>query len=253
MREIILSISIIFFSASIVFSQGELAEKDEIFFKNEASMGFRLNTNGWSINYRRGTFVNPKNKNLWELEYNTIKHAKETKQFFYSLETSTKRYVYGKKNYCFDLRSGVGRQKTLYKKADKNSVEIRLITFTGGSLALLKPIYYVVNDNGTVRIERFEGSHQQGTIENREPFIRGITETTINPGLYFKVGISFEYSKYEKQLSALEIGINSYAYLKKMDIMAEVPNHRLFVTLFLNYRMGNVFHGGHHKSRNDDL
>ncbi len=251
MKKSILSILIIIFSISIVFSQGELADKDKIFFRNEASVGLRLNTNGWSVNYRRGKFVNPKNKNLWEIEFNTIKHIKETKQFIYS--EATKRYVYGKKNYCFDLRGGIGKQKTLYKKADKNSVEIRLITFTGASLAFLKPIYYLVDDNGVRRTEKFEASHQHGTILDRKPFTRGIAETTINPGLYFKIGISFEHSKYEKQLSALEIGINSYAYLKKLDIMAETPNHRFFVALFINYRIGNVFHGGHHKSRNEDL
>lgn len=246
MRQKILTILIIF-GSFFAFSQGELPEKEEIFYKDERSFAVKINSNGWGMNFRNGKFVNPKNKNLWEIDFNTLRHIKEVKMFTIS---SSKRYVYGKTNYCFDFRYGLGRQRRLYKKHDKGSVEIRMVYFLGGALGFMKPIYYEIDDNGTVVTEQFQPNHQHGTILDRKSFSWGLFETKINPGMYFKIGISFEHSKYETQLSAIELGINTYAYLNKMELMAEIPNNRFFATLYLNYRFGAVFHGGHHKKLN---
>ncbi len=249
MKKILITFTLLFFGITVAFSQGELPEKSEIYYKDEKSYGVRLNTNGWSFNYRQGTFVNLKQKRLREFEFNTLRHIKETKRF---PGESFRRYVYGKTNYCFDIRAGIGRQRRMYRKNDKGSVEIRLITFFGPSLGFLIPIYYEVYENNTTITEKYQPNHQPGTIFDRMPLYYGILETKLNPGLYYKLGISFEHGKYEKQLNAVEVGFTAFAYLRKMEIMAETNNNRFFVSFFINYRIGRVFHGGHHKSRNED-
>ena len=240
---------ILFFIIYPLFSQGELAEDSDIFYKDEYSYGFRLNTNGWGLDFRRGYFVSPAKKNLWEFGFNNIKHSKEYKMsnpYSYTM----KRYVYGKLNSCFDLRFGFGRQKRLFRKVDDQSVEIRLIYFIGPSLGILKPIYYEIYDTIGTYHEKYTPAHQPGLIAGRSSFFRGVSETKINPGIYFKFGISFEHGKYEEQLRAIEIGFETSAYLQKMEIMAEVPNSQFFFTLFLSYRIGKIFHGKHHSTLN---
>ena len=243
---------LILFSSLLLYSQGEIPIDDEIFYKDERSLGLKINTNGWGLNYRRGYFVNPSNKNLWEIDFNIIKHQKEYK-ISNPYSFTTKRFVYGKMNSCLDFRFGFGRQKRLYRKVDKGSVEIRLISFIGPTLGFLKPVYYEICDTFQCqkpKSEKFKPSHQPALINGRSSFFKGISETKINPGIYFKLGISFEHGKYEEQLRALEIGFTTYVYLREMEIMAEIPNSQLFFTLFFSYRIGKVFHGGHHSKRN---
>ena len=246
-KKIILLI-IFFLITYSIYSQGELTEESEIFYKDERSTGLQLNTNGWGLNFRRGYYVAPAKKNLWEVGFNKIRHPKEYKisnPYSYTM----KRYVYGKLNTCYDIKFGFGRQRNLFHKSGKESVEIRLIYFIGPTLGILKPIYYEIYDTVPYH-EKYKPAHQPGLILGRSSFVRGLSEIKINPGIYFKFGISFEHGKYEEQLRAIEIGFETSAYLQKMKIMAVVPNSQFFFTLFLTYRIGKVFHGGHHTKRN---
>ena len=77
-------------------------------------------------------------------------------------------------------------------------------------------------------------------IESKAPFYVGLDETTIVPGAYGKIGITFEFGKSDVNFNAIETGLILNAYIKKVPIMANDQNHWLFPGIFLSYRFGKV-------------
>jgi len=238
-------IIILVFSMVQLFAQEEdLSKQRNIFFQNENTLGFKINTNGWGFDYRYGLSKNEKNKNLFEIGINRINHPKEYKITSYYQQNlfSSNYFVYGRDNICYDLKVGVGRQRVLFDKKEVGTVQIRLIYFAGVDLAILKPIYYeiFINVDLDTKIERYKPSHQPALIVGQEPFSTGLFESKFNPGLYFKLGTSFEHSKRANLIQSLEFGAEAYIFLNKLNIMAEVSNPRLIVSLFLSYRLGSI-------------
>jgi len=240
-------IIIIILSSINVFSQNDsLSIQRNLLKQDEISTSFKLSTNGWGFDYRRGYIINMHQKNLYEIQFNTIKHPKEEKipSVFYTF----KSFIYGKENECFDLRFGLGKQYLLFDKKTPGTVGIRLFGFVGGDMAFLKPIYYVimVNQNNWDSVtEKYKPSHQPATIEKKASFWMGFDEIKINPGIYAKLGTSFEYSKTTTFLNSLEFGLESYLFLNRLEIMGELDNPRFIVSMYVSYRIGVLIENKH--------
>lgn len=240
-----LLIIIIFLTSIKVFSQNDsLSIQRNLLKQDEKSISFKLSTNGWGLDYRRAYIVNMHKKNLYEIQFNTIKHPKEEK--IPSNEYLFKTFVYGKLNECFDFRFGLGKQVLLYDKKTPGTVAIRLFGFVGGDLALLKPVYYEVQTaRDTVSIERYVSGRQTQYILKKASFWIGTNEIKFDPGIYMKLGTSFEYSKTTTFLNSLEFGLESYLFLNKLNIMAEINNPRFIVSMFVSYRFGVLIENKH--------
>jgi hypothetical protein len=232
------------FSLSFIIpasSQGEIDDEQKIFFRNEKSWALFINTNGYGGNYRNGTRINAAKKFIWEIDMNYIKHPKETK--ISSNSNQVNQYVYGKMNFPWEIRGGVGLQKELYRKIDKSGVSVRYFIVGGPSLILLKPIYYQVWKNDDYVDEKFnpDPSVYQPII-GRSSFFLGFDEIKPDPGIYLKGGFSFEYSKKDNKLKAIEIGGVASAFLNEVEIMAQ-HNSRYLFSLFISFRWGKVIAG----------
>ncbi len=213
--------------------------KKNILYMDYFSFGAKLNTNGWGFDFRRSYAMDYRRKRMYEVGLNFIKHPKEQR---ISTMMSMRSFVYGKLNSCMDLKAGIGIQKMFFDKKEVGTVEVRAYAFGGFDLALLKPIYYsvIVDGKGTTEYQRYNGSMQPAYIERQAPFTKGLKELTLNPGVYLKLGTSFEHSKNIKTLKSLELGIESYLFFKSLKIMAEVKNPNLIVSLFVSYRFGSI-------------
>ena len=214
--------------------------QQDIFFQDEFTVGVKVSTNGWGMDFRRGYAINPKRKKMYEFGFNTIKHPKEYK--FSSYYFISKKFVYGKLNYCMDFKIGYGQQVVLYDKREAGTVQIRMFAYGGIDLAILKPIYYkvIINNHGDTEYQKYQPAHQPALIERAAPFSKGLLETKINPGLYFKIGTSFEHSKNVKSIRSLELGIEGYVFSTPLEILAEVNNPQFVVSLFISYRLGTI-------------
>jgi hypothetical protein len=73
------------------------------------------------------------------------------------------------------------------------------------------------------------------------PFYKGLDELKINPGGYVNLGISFEHSKKENLISALEVGGTVSAYLLPMQIIFGDRGKQLFFNLYIEYYIGQYF------------
>lgn len=220
------------------YCQGISDDELGIFYRNEKSLGFQLNTNGWGLGYRYGSRINYFEKRNLEIDFSHIKHSKEIKSS--SLYYSSSSFVFGKLNYVFDLRAGFGKQNEMFSKRDPGSIAIRYFYSFGPSIAILKPIYYEIADGIDVRIEKFTNVHTPDEIRGKASFFEGFDEISVIPGAYLKSGFSFEFSQRETIMHALEVGVMLQAYLNDLEIMAVDNNQQFYFTLFVSYRFGKI-------------
>jgi hypothetical protein len=222
-------------------AQGDLDEQNKIFYRNEISGAFLLNSNGWGLNFRYAERINAANKVLYDIDFAVLKHPKE-----YKIPSQNNPYgsgyVLGKKFVPFVFRPAYGHQKEIFRKFDVGGISVRRFLSVGPSVALLKPIYYEVSYSENVtKIQRFDDAiNEGGNILGRASFFKGFGQLDVIPGAFCKFGVCFEYSKSDKVLHAIEAGAFAEAFLKKLPILATPENDQFFLTLFVSYRFGKV-------------
>lgn len=237
-----------------LFSQGEIDEQEKIFYRNERTYAFLLNSNGFGGSYRYAKRIDGFRKTLYEAEINYIKHPKEKR---INLSYSNRSIIYGKLNSVLNIKGAIGNQKEIFQKRDLGGISIRRFYNFGVSVALLKPVYFEFFDD--VKGEAFYGKFNEHNIFiGRAPYWMGIKELSVSPGAYAKFGYSFEYSRVDVVYHALEIGIALDAYVlpvKIMDTVSEkvffaLPENHFFPTLFISYRFGKVINSQFSSGRN---
>jgi hypothetical protein len=244
MKKLLIIAVLILIGKSSLYAQGELDEQQKVFFRNEKSFGFTLNSDGWGFGYRGAKRIDFRNKKLFEIEGGVLKHPKEYK--ISNPYTTGGNFVFGKLNSTFYLRGGAGRQHELYKKADLGGIAIRYFYSGGPVLAIYKPIYYRVLypisvNEFIIREEKYSSSIAvPQDIYGRASFTKGLNEIKVMPGLYAKGGFNFEYSKEDKVIHAIEVGAQINAFPKKIPIMATTTNKAVFFSLFVSYRFGMI-------------
>jgi hypothetical protein len=245
MKRLLLISIVSVICAVSVYAQGELDEQQKVFFRNERSFALLLNTDGFGASYRVGKRIDFLNKRIIDFDAGILKSIKEYRQRVAFNQGGS--YVFGKLNSTFYVRAGFGHQHELYKKADLGGIAIRYFISGGPVLAIYKPIYYRIaypkigTDIYEMRLEKFDPSAiaVPQDIYGRAPFTKGLRETKIMPGLFAKAGFNFEYSKEDKAIHAIEIGIAANAFPKEIPIMA-VGNKQLFPSMFVSYRFGLI-------------
>jgi hypothetical protein len=227
------------YGISPLLAQGEIDEQNKVFYRNELSGAFLLNSNGWGLDFRYAKRLDAANKSLLDFDFALLKHPKEyriTSQLGYG---ST--YVLGKQFIPFVFRGSIGKQKEIFRKFDVGGISVRRFMAVGPSLALLKPIYYEVQyDARLIKVERYNLDIYPEQINGRASFFKGFGELDVVPGAFLKLGLSFEYSKQDKVLHAIEVGSFIEGFIKKLPIMATEENYQFFLSLFVSYRFGKI-------------
>lgn len=242
MKKLILLFPFLILFSSTGFAQGELDDQQKIFYRNEQSVGLLFNSTGWGLSLRYGKRINYLNKRLYEVDFTHIKHPKEIKT---TNPYNNRGFVFGKLNLFMNLRAGMGHQREVFKKIDRGGIAIRYFGSAGPSLGFYKPIYYEVlyplADNiYEIKIEKFSEAILHCPIYGRASFFKGFDEIKFVPGAYVKLGLNFEYSKIDRVIHALEVGVTFDAFTKKIPIMASEDTKQFFFALFVSYRFGRI-------------
>jgi len=216
----------------------------KLLYRNEATGGLVITTNGFGLSYRRGWHVTNAKKRVFEIEAVIYRHPKETKtvnQYY----DHPKGYYYGKLNSLIIVRPGFGYQNVIYSKPEHNGVEVRWVGFIGLSLGLAKPVYLDILEDTPIMgqkavvTERYDpDKHFVDNIYGRAPFVRGLGETSIHPGGYAKFGLNFEYGALDNDVKAIEIGATLDVYPKAIPLMANEHNHIALISLYLSFNYG---------------
>jgi len=245
MKKLLIIAVVFLFGIVTLFAQGELDEQQKVFIRNERSFAILLNTDGFGVSYRAAKRIDFLNKHFLEFEFGTLRHPKEYRQS--TLYNQGGSFIFGKLNSTFYLRGGYGYQHEIYKKADLGGIAVRYFYSAGPVFAVYKPIYYKVLypvsvSEFEVKEEKFDESIAlPQDIYSRASFLKGLNETKVMPGLFAKGGFIFEYSKEDKVLHAIELGVQINLFPKKIPIMASDDNKSIFFSLFVSYRFGMIF------------
>jgi hypothetical protein len=249
-RLIVLSLLLI--SAIFAFGQdnsNRIVEGDvTILYKNEATGGALLHSNGLGINFRRGWHKTGYKKRMLDIDFVSLRDPKQKKEenpYF----ADSKPYYYGKLNFAYILRTGYGMQNVLFGKGEKSGVEVRYNYFAGISLGITKPVYLDIvvdnpNDSTTKKIDtrKYDPNDPiqqvQENIYGPGPYFSGMDELHAYPGAYGKLSISFEFSTLQQKITSLEAGVVVDGFIKEIPIMANEHNHQVFLNFYVSISWG---------------
>ncbi len=252
MKRITLVLVLFFITAIVCTVNGQysaLADTapDNVLLEKQWSIGALLHTNGWGLKFRKGRNVNYLRQFMWEIEFSTYKSSKEVRSInpYFS---DSRSYFYGKLNYAWFFRGGVGQQRILNRKPYWGGVQLSWIYYGGFSLAISKPVYlYIIHFNNgftdyEVREEKYNPEiHYVDNIYGRGSFLAGLTQVGLHPGVYVKTGLDFEFGVKSRQINALEIGgIFDFSPIP-VAIMAYNPKQSFFLTLYLSVMFGKRY------------
>jgi len=249
------------YAQSLSSGTGRPAVKRPKPITSELSVGFRLNTDGWSLVADKGFIRSEESKlrdqfynvRVVQLELSEHKHPKETRR---ALTDQTggggersRPFVYGKINNFFALKAGYGLRKMIAGKPEPGTVSIHWLMLGGISLGMEKPYYldgYVPQDNfGTLVPATFKYSDSTRESFLREDYIRGsagftkgLGEIQFVPGIHAKTALHFDFAASRKTVLAVETGVNVEYYSREIIMMANQDHKPIFVNLFASLQFG---------------
>lgn len=252
MQRFLICLTLFFFFAAIQVVQAQYESEpdttpDNVLFEKQWSLGALLHTNGWGLKFRKGKNITALRHFMWEIEFSTYKSVKEYRTInpYFS---DSKSYIYGKYNYAFFLRGGVGQEHILNRKPYWGGVQLGWLYYGGFSLGFTKPYYlYIIHLNSgytdyDITEEKYNPEiHFPDNIYGRGSFLTGITQLGLHPGIYLKTGLDFEFGVKNKQISSLEVGATFDYSPIPMAIMAYRSKQSFFLTLYVSLSFGKRF------------
>lgn len=224
-------------------------EDVNILFRNEAEGGLNIHSSGFGITFRRGWHVTGYKKKMLDLDFVSVRHPKQYKQpnLYYP---DSRPFFYGKLNFVYLLRGGIGRQNVLFSKAERSGVEVRYNYFAGVDLGITKPVYLEVlvpdpydsslNIIDTRKYDPNDPDQQSAeNIYGPGPYFNGLGELKVYPGVYGKFALSFEYAGWQQKVTALETGVVVDYFPKAIPIMAHTKNENLYVNFYISLLWGS--------------
>jgi hypothetical protein len=219
--------------------------------KHEASVGFRLNTDGWSIYSDLGKIKGFDSKHsdmyhnvrIFQFEFSEKKSPSEEKTTSTTPNSlgGNNSYIFGKINNFYEFKIGWGMRKMLAGKPDPGTVSIHWVNIGGVAIGLLKPYYLDLSSDPSA--VKYSPATAQDFLNNEEiegsaGFSKGLSEVKVIPGGYFRSALHFDFAHARKSLIAVELGIEGEYYSQAIPIMANQPANAYFVDLFAGIQFG---------------
>lgn len=218
---------------------------------SEFSLGFRLNSNGWSLYSDKGKsdvidgkhaerFYNVK---MWQFEITEKKSPREMKSNSGAMSSSgsSSTYIFGKINNLYVLKIGYGlRTMIAGKPENQGSVSIHWVNVGGLGIGILKP-YYLNISGLPVPIKYSYNPNDflnQDMIMGNAGFGKGLSESQIIPGIHYKSAFHFDFAGNLKTIIAVETGVNAEYYFQDVQIMANNKSDNYFIDVFLSFQFG---------------
>jgi hypothetical protein len=236
-----------------LWSQNRLnADVKGIIYNNEKAVEFRLHTHGWALNFQKGLIKTYYKTRYFTAGLGELKHFKESrKSTDFNLSgpsQSFRSYIFGKQNYAFALRAGMGMKRYYSEKAAKNGVAVG-VNFEGGvTAALMKPYYVEIASSRDLPGRTIKYTPETANlflddnrIRGKGALFKGLGETSIIPGIHVQAGVHLDWGAFDEFLRAMEVGIMLDVFPKKLPILVEVNNKHnkpYFMNLYASFQLG---------------
>jgi hypothetical protein len=222
-------------------------EEGVIAYHKHTAFGLKLNTDGYGAFLEIGRASSIKKALLFQLDISERKHPKEEKQTNIAIPTSP--FIFGKINYFYPVKLGVQQQILLGNKTNRNGVSVTGNIGGGISLALLRPYFLEVNDqvNGTRKFIRYESADSvifkdPGELSSLQVSGSGLSkgwgQMKVTPGAYAKLGLRFDYGRFNEMLNAIEVGIAADIYTKKIPQLLYNDPKQFFFGAYVSIMFG---------------
>jgi len=220
----------------------KMEEEGEIIFNKQSIFGLKLATDGYGLSYEWGRFKSNRVATIFQIELNEKKNPKEKRTSYAVGAFNVNSVIYGKTNNFYQLKFGMGQQRIIGGKGNKNGVAVMAVYAGGVSLGLQKP-YYV--DVVTKTDERIRSTYPTIIDSNyteigASGFTVGWGDVKIRPGAQVKGGLRFDFGRFNETITAVEVGVSAEFYAQKVSQMAYNKEKQFFfngyVTLLLGRR-----------------
>ncbi len=222
-------------------------EEGALVFNKQGSFSFKFNSDGWGMFYERGKYKTVTKTNLWWIELGEHKHPKEEKVPTISASGGfliVSSYIYGKRNNFYNLKLGLGQQKLIGGKGNKNGVAVSAIYGGGLTAGLLKPYYIEIQNPNNNKQEQIKYDNNDNLfldptiILGRGGLTKGFGEMKFVPGAHVRTALRFDYGRYNEVVSALEVGLNAEYYSQKMPILLLNKEKSFFFNAYVALTFG---------------
>jgi hypothetical protein len=217
-------------------------EEGALIFQKQSAFGIKLNTDGWGAFYEKGKYKTITKTNLWWLEFGEHKNKKEERVPTLTASQGfivVSNYIYGKRNNFYHFNIGLGQQKLIGGKGNKNGVAVSAIYGGGLSIGMLKPYYIEIQNPSTGLREQIKYSPANENlfldptiILGKGGLFKGFGEIEYVPGFHARAALRFDYGRYNEVLSALEVGLKAEYYTKKMPVVLLNEDKQLFFNAY---------------------
>ena len=147
--------------------------------------------------------------------------------------------VYAKLNNFYQLKLGVGEQRIIGTKANKNGIEVSAIYAGGVAIGLQKPYLIDVEENGVRRKENFDAFFKDSSdLIGASGFTSGWGQVKFKPGLHAKTALRFDYGRFHQTIGAIEAGMNVEYYFSDVQQLLFVAPKKLFFNAYVTLLFG---------------
>lgn len=216
-------------------------EEGEIIFNKQSIFGIKLATDGYGLSYEWGKFKSNRVATIFQVELNEKKHKKEKKVSYVTPGGfNFNSLIFGKMNNFYQLKFGVGQQRIIGGKGNKNGVGVMAIYAAGLSAGMLKPYYVDVEDNNGQAFRRtypliIDSNYKQNGASG---FTVGWKDVKIRPGAHAKAAMRFDYGRFNETVTAIEVGLNAEFYAQKVPQMAYNKEKQFFFNAYITLLLG---------------
>jgi hypothetical protein len=211
-------------------------EEGELIFNKQHIFNIKLATDGYGIGYELGKFQSNRTSLLFSIELSERKHPKEKKQGASISQWQVNSVIPGKLNNFYQVKLGVGQQRIIGGKGNKNGVAVAAIYGGGLSLGLQKPYYVDVKEGTRVTYDKVVDSTY--TPLGASGFTVGWNEVKIRPGVHAKAAMRFDYGRLNETVTAIEVGLSAEFYTQKIQQMLLNEDKQFFFNAYVSVLLG---------------
>ena len=227
-------------SDAVYGSQGH-----DLLYTHSTDVSLIAHTSGAGVSFRYGKYLTSESTRSLTADFIYFKSPKEEKTAN-PVYLEGLPYVYGKVNSFMTLRVCVEYRNEITPKLRSGAVQVGGVARFGVSLGLIKPVYLVIGypeiPYERLETERYDPfSHFYDDIYGRAPWVNGVDDISVTPGLHASYGLFFEYGDIRGVTNSCEVGVSADVFLCPIEIMAEdfVDPNRFFLAIYMKLGLGS--------------
>jgi hypothetical protein len=217
----------------------KLEEEGVIVYNKQFAAGAKLISDGYGAFVEFGRAKSVKKSLLFQFEMAERKSPREQK--LTSVTGVGAPLIPEKVNFFYPLKLGVQVQRLLGNKSNKNGVNITANAGGGLALGLIRPYMVEIPKGNDLTYVKYNSPDSLDFVSSPvggPTFSTGWDQLTVNPGVYLKGALRFDYGPFNETLSGIEVGISLEAYTKKTQLMVHQGGQNVYFTGYFALLIG---------------